>query len=1044
MLEHADWLRGLARQLVRDGAEAEDVLQETLMAAGNLPAPEGVAERSWLAGIARNLIRNRRTRESRLKRRERDVSRGESTATSALDDAALIERQRDLLANVESLPEDQRRVILLRFYDGLPPRRIASDEGIPVAAVHRRIELGLKALRKELDSAYGDRRTWAAWAAPLGGVAPKAQGVAAVGAIAVAAVAVVAAAVGAWSLLTTPDEAELEPTLNASEIVGLAGVNQAQTDATSVGAELVEVSESSAPDQDRVAAAGVRGYSVQVLSGGLPAAGATVIAVSSKAFENDQRALFRKEQTIWNQGVHQTADDEGHCTFEFDPPFLVQASDELGLAHYSFDGSSSSATMELERAARLTVQVVDQNGQALGEAEREGLKVTAFTTLKDVFDKGTPGNNDLMDQPAHDLVDGVACFQNPWFGLGFGGVVAGTDNWNKSSIEAVALWIPGAAEFAPESMSADRFRPFKRRVGEQVRTLTMPPIGALRIEVLGPEGEVDPVNGSVQLSFKKAPLRGHLKPTYGANLTDGIAEFRAFVTGSREFEVAVELPAEGSSWTFKGTGPGRKGEVRTVKTLRPERSVVKARLVDSLGKPLARKNVTLNYALVGYGNDKVDRHVRATSSADGSIRFEVPPEEDVTAPFAIVVSAGLFSGAEEAIKLIDVEPAQIRNSVDLGEVEMEWQKSVSLKGQVVGEDGVPLAGVRMTLDRPGRNTYGADTDERGLFQFNLTLDPESVLTADASGLGYLPKTVPIDSIDPSKPLEVNVRRGAPRVANNDFSAVPELHEWSQILLQDADGESVYVHRREDGRFQSLPLENGPYRASLRMPFGAVPIAVIEGIEVPPDGSDFSDSRIDGIRLTDLIREVELTHNGAPFARPPGVQVRAVGVTIELGGKKYDSVFRRNSSERRPVPCILPLHIPTTLLIEGSDGTSALFEDAQALGDTVDVTFGSKLSVRLNLLGTASEDLSYELRGETGTRTSGATARFSTRRLTESTRSVKVEFPMPGTYRLYQSERPTPASTPGGVVAMEVPQPTTATIEVVDESPLSIRIDAPRR
>ena len=115
LLEHSDWLKRLARQLVRDGAEAEDVLQETWLVAGGTAPPTGVPERSWLAGITRNLVRTRRRHEGRIKQREEIASRAEATPSSAADDVARIERQKILLEGVEELPEAQRRVILMRY-----------------------------------------------------------------------------------------------------------------------------------------------------------------------------------------------------------------------------------------------------------------------------------------------------------------------------------------------------------------------------------------------------------------------------------------------------------------------------------------------------------------------------------------------------------------------------------------------------------------------------------------------------------------------------------------------------------------------------------------------------------------------------------------------------------------------------------------------------------------------------------------------------------------------------------------------------------------
>ncbi|QDV04731.1 hypothetical protein Poly30_02240 [Planctomycetes bacterium Poly30] len=145
-----------------------------------------------------------------------------------------------------------------------------------------------------------------------------------------------------------------------------------------------------------------------------------------------------------------------------------------------------------------------------------------------------------------------------------------------------------------------------------------------------------------------------------------------------------------------------------------------------------------------------------------------------------------------------------------------------------------------------------------------------------------------------------------------------------------------------------------------------------------------------------------------------------------------------------MPCIVPLHLPSSLLVEGPDGKTALYADAQALGEHLDVSFNAKLRVRLELQGDASEQAIYELRGEAGTKTAGASARLLNTRLTKRSTAVEAEFPMPGAYRLYRAQRPAPTSRPGGLATASVPLPTEAIIEVVDETPVLLRIDAALR
>src|SRR5688572_16135271 len=59
LLAHAAWLRRLALRLVRDAGVADDVLQDTWVAALRHPPDRTRPPRQWLAAVARNVVRMR-------------------------------------------------------------------------------------------------------------------------------------------------------------------------------------------------------------------------------------------------------------------------------------------------------------------------------------------------------------------------------------------------------------------------------------------------------------------------------------------------------------------------------------------------------------------------------------------------------------------------------------------------------------------------------------------------------------------------------------------------------------------------------------------------------------------------------------------------------------------------------------------------------------------------------------------------------------------------------------------------------------------------
>lgn len=126
---------------MKNPADAEDVLQDVfvkrLYQAPRFKSPEH--ERSWLYRVALNLCRDqwRRSRRSALPL--------EAAAGVSLPPAEL-----SLLDQVSNLPEKQRTVLHLHYYQGYNLQEIARLLGVTVPAVKMRLKRGREALRKEL------------------------------------------------------------------------------------------------------------------------------------------------------------------------------------------------------------------------------------------------------------------------------------------------------------------------------------------------------------------------------------------------------------------------------------------------------------------------------------------------------------------------------------------------------------------------------------------------------------------------------------------------------------------------------------------------------------------------------------------------------------------------------------------------------------------------------------------------------------------------------------------------------------------------------
>src|SRR6187200_2249060 len=144
LLRHDGYIRWLALSLVDDPHRADDVAQQTWVAALT-HRPHG-SLRAWLATVTRRFASRARRGEERRTRHERAAARGAEAAS----DREIREREAARHAVVEAvlaLAEPYRTTLVLRFLDALPPRKVAARMGVPVETVRTRIKRGLEQMR---------------------------------------------------------------------------------------------------------------------------------------------------------------------------------------------------------------------------------------------------------------------------------------------------------------------------------------------------------------------------------------------------------------------------------------------------------------------------------------------------------------------------------------------------------------------------------------------------------------------------------------------------------------------------------------------------------------------------------------------------------------------------------------------------------------------------------------------------------------------------------------------------------------------------------
>ena len=160
------WLRRLAGSLVDDGS-ADDLVQDTMIAALRRPPALDRPIRPWLRTVLGNMARLRWRSESRRKQREQDTPAPDQPSQSE-SNLAKLQMHKELVEAVMELEEIYRETIIMRFVDDLSAAEIARRCDVPAATVRSRLKRALEMLRLELDRrSDGDRQRWRAAMIPL-------------------------------------------------------------------------------------------------------------------------------------------------------------------------------------------------------------------------------------------------------------------------------------------------------------------------------------------------------------------------------------------------------------------------------------------------------------------------------------------------------------------------------------------------------------------------------------------------------------------------------------------------------------------------------------------------------------------------------------------------------------------------------------------------------------------------------------------------------------------------------------------------------------
>jgi RNA polymerase sigma factor (sigma-70 family) len=172
VLGELEGLRALARSLVYGDADADDLLQDTAMAALQHPPDDADPRpvRGWLAAVLRNRWRMDRRSAARRRTREHAVAVAADRSEGSVEPLERARTLEKLAAALVALDEPFRTTVIRRYLDGKTAAQIAVELGVPAGTVRWRLKTALTRLRAALDD--GAPR-WQRALAPLVGATVK-------------------------------------------------------------------------------------------------------------------------------------------------------------------------------------------------------------------------------------------------------------------------------------------------------------------------------------------------------------------------------------------------------------------------------------------------------------------------------------------------------------------------------------------------------------------------------------------------------------------------------------------------------------------------------------------------------------------------------------------------------------------------------------------------------------------------------------------------------------------------------------------------------
>lgn len=146
--------RALALRVVRQPFLAEEIVQEAFLALWRHPASyrdDRGSVRGWLMATvhhrAVDLVRREEAQRRRVDAADPPDAVTQDVAEDVAERADLKERRAAAIAALKELPQEQRQVLEMMYYQGKSQSQIAAETGLPLGTVKSRTLLAMRRLR---------------------------------------------------------------------------------------------------------------------------------------------------------------------------------------------------------------------------------------------------------------------------------------------------------------------------------------------------------------------------------------------------------------------------------------------------------------------------------------------------------------------------------------------------------------------------------------------------------------------------------------------------------------------------------------------------------------------------------------------------------------------------------------------------------------------------------------------------------------------------------------------------------------------------------